>query len=218
MKLLTVLNTLEELLSEDADAESAFWSKQSLINAINEAALNIVRIRKDTGVKQIKINPTNPINLPDGTQALITLESVEYKGKTYNPKQISKKTLDETTPNWTQETGAPEFYIYELDTPTEILFYPKLEGTATCKISQLPGEISIVDTENFIIDGVATTLENAEIQLDDGYRPDLINYAMFRLLSKQGKSNGEGYYQLFSSSFGLKSESDKIYEEQEREI
>lgn len=214
MTLSNLLTALKDLLS---DENYSFWSREFLISAINEAIANIVRIRKDANIEALTIpRGSNPIQLPSGTQSLITIESIEYQGRLYPAKQIDKKTLDQTQPNWIVTKGEPEFYVYELEKPRELWFYPKLEGNALCKISKLPTPFivpaNVLDTT---IEANAGGIYN--ITIDNSYQIDIINYAMFRALSKESTSQkGDVYYKVFADSLGIKTASDKSYQKQDK--
>lgn len=199
MTLGEILEKVRGLLN---DEEYDFWDKTFLISCINEAIVEIVRIRKDANTQRIVVSGgDNPLEMPENVVFLIGIQQITQNGKTFAPKQIKRTILDQTVPNWSVATGDPEFYVYEYDRPKEIWFYPKLEGVATVIASLTPNEV--------------LTTETSVVAISEKYEADIVNYTMFRALSVESSSQkGTAYYNMFAQSLGIKSKSDKAYEKQ----
>lgn len=170
------------------------WTETELIKWVNDGTSEIVIRRPSAGAKNTTLELVQGTRQKLPPNANLLLDIVRNE----NGRPISladRKQIDDSYPMWHEETPvtAVQHFTYDDRSPQTFFVYPSIvDGT------RVEAVIS------FKPDDVATSADT--IDLSPQYLPPLVNYIIWRSLSKEseyGNANlAISYYQAFSESIG----------------
>lgn len=195
------------------DISNVRWPEAELVGWLNDGQREVVQHRHDSSVLNASIALTANVTrqvLPAGSIALLNItRNMGVDGLTPGApiKKIERTWLDALVPAWNSETGATEIknYIANPLDPKHFEVYPRPHATTVVQVEALlcvqPADCALPSATP----GAVTTLA-------DEYSIPLINYIVFRSLSKDAEAGDAqragGYLSLFMAGLGIKSRSD----------
>lgn len=188
------------------------WSSSDLLAYLNEGQTLAVSLKPDCGAVVEDLTLVAGVNqsLPAGGLVLFDVpQNVSGGAITEMPKAV----LDGVFPGWTASTASAtvQHYVYDPSRPTQFKVFPPQPAT--------PGQVVIeyakVPTA-CTMNGVDGETTDTAIGLTDDYAPALVNYMLFRALSRLSKgadpNKAAGYYQAFLTALGLKDQAEMAHE------
>lgn len=188
------------------DTTNTRWSKEELLNWLNDAQLAIVNRRPDTYVKNTEFvceKGTKQALPSDGLRLMRVLRNVGGKPI----RMIDINILDDQVEDWHNEVDAAacHHYCYELTDPKTFYLYPAPAAAVKVDIvySLAPPAITI---SNWATDTTTITL-------DDSYLNAIVDWIVYRAYSKdadyaQNVNRASMHLDAFRMSIGEKTQSD----------
>jgi hypothetical protein len=201
------------------DTTATRWTGVELQYWLNDSYREIVNLRPDAnstsgtftcvaGYRQNLITTFAPT-------ANRLLEVIANKAALSNKKGVrlvSRRSLDTDRPGWYNEQGSinTELYVYDPRFATEFLVYPPALTTTQLEIvyNTIPTPHTLTESQ---LNNLATT---EVIKLSDSYANAILDYMLYRAYSKDSDqqsnaSRAVAHYQAFTSSLGVKTQSDQ---------
>lgn len=188
----TIINKVATILF---DANNVKWSRVELLGWVNDGCRAVVSMIPEANsvVSSVKMVAGTRQTLP--ANAWLLLEITRNMGASGNSagralKRVDRAILDETNPTWYADaaTASATLYMYNTRDRAGYYVYPASDGTGYLEVIA-----SIMPTD---------TAEAAAISILDVYEPALIDYVLWRSLSKgapfadQGKA--DNYFKSYS--------------------
>lgn len=182
------------------DEDHVRWTVPELIEWINEAVSAVVRLKPAAGARRalFALEPGARQTLDGSVVQLIDIVC-NIGADAVTPGRAVRLTerhlLDSANPDWQSmpASSTVRHYTYDDRVPTLFYVYPPAAVGAKVEILRavLPDDVTNIG------DNVGLTLE---------YADSLLNYVVFRCLSKDSEYAGAqmatGYYQAFTASMG----------------
>ena len=199
----SILNRTAALLN---DEEHVRWEESELLEWLNDGQRAVAK-GPSTDAYVLRDNITAVAgtvqSLPDGAIRLVdVVKNVSGGGAIY---QSDYATVDMLSPSWRAATvGAAENYFYDERNPLEFEVYPPQSGGESIEVvyNARPGDAAI--TGNIVI--------------SDMYADSLIDYTMYRALSKDSEDSSAelgratAFYRAFMIGIGYKETTDNLIE------
>jgi len=208
MTVASILTQKVRTLLRDTDEGGILWGDAELIMHLNEACLEVARIRPAASSSTTNMIPVAGAlqTLPVGGIMLLEVicnHVVGVEGRVV--RRAERKDLDNEMPNWRSSTkkGVALRYAVSSTDPKTFHVYPPSTGAA--------------DSGLVIVAGVNPTVVTALVDnfpLEDIYATPVANYVLFRAFMKQVESDAAqkragDFLQLFNSQMGI---TDKAFE------
>jgi len=191
--MTTALTIMERAARTLQDPDYVRWTKPEMLEWLSEAQRAIART---PGAYSI----TRVVNLVEGTKQTIPSDGWSLVTVTRNfdderplspVRLVTRSLLDACVPYWHMAPESPlvQNYTYDDRYPTEFFVYPPNDGE---------GHVEIVYM------GIPPELTTAsdEIVLDDTFIPSLINYVLYRAITKESDySSGIQSAQQFFAAY-----------------
>lgn len=198
------------------DEEFARWPLSELAEWIDRGVETIITAKPSakskthvmtlvTGTKQ---------SLPDDQGIVQLLDVVRNIGAGDAPgrmvRQTARSELDSNEPNWHNPAKVPyraevRQFVFDEILPKTYWVYPGNDGTGKLEtiVSFLPDGVVSLHTGD--VADIATW--NITVSLDDQYRPALLDYVMWRALSKEDVAatfqKATAFFQSFQTALGV---------------
>jgi hypothetical protein len=195
------------------DISAVRWPEAELVGWLNDGQRETVQHRHDASVLNSSITLASNVTrqaLPAGSIALLNISrNMGVDGLTPGApiKKIERTWLDALIPGWGSEVGSTVIknYISNPLDPKHFDVYPRPHATTVVQVDAL----ICVQPADCALPSVTPT---AVLTLADEYANALINYIVFRALSKDTEAGDQqragGYFGLFMAGLGIKSKSD----------
>lgn len=183
------------------DEEHVRWTIKELIEWINEAVGAVVRMKPAAGARRgVFALVAGSRQTLDGSDVQLIDVVCNLGADDVTPGRAVRMTdrhlLDSANPDWHHMTPSTtvRHYTYDDRVPTVFYVYPPAALGAKVELMRavLPEDVANED-------------ENVGLSIE--YTDTLLNYLMFRCLSKDSEyaqaSMATGYYQAFTSSMGI---------------
>lgn len=202
-KVIDVLDRCETILQ---DTTNTRWSKQELLNWLNDAQLAIVSRRPDTYItnQAFTCAAGTKQSLPaDGLRLMRVVRNKAGKAV----RRIEERVLDDQVPEWhvNADAATVEHFVYDELDPKTFYLYPAPAADVEVDIvySVAPPAIAIADFSTDV-----TT-----ITLDDSYLNPIIDWILYRAYSKDADytSNAQRaqmHLEAFRMGIGDKTQAD----------
>lgn len=183
------------------DEDHVRWTKKELIEWINEGVGALVRMKPAAGARRgvFALAPGTRQTLADADVQLIDVVC-NLGADDVTPGRAVRMTdrhlLDSANPDWHHMTPSitVRHYTYDDRVPTVFYVYPPAAAGAKVELMRA-----------VLPDDVANDGDNVGLSIE--YTDTLLNYLMFRCLSKDSEyanaGMATGYYQAFTSSMGI---------------
>lgn len=202
-RILDVINDVARILLDETGTR---WAKQELLDYFNESMQQIIVVRNDAKTLRYfhvcTASTAQTLDIAD--YKLLDVTTNRY-GRAILP--MAKEVLDMNIPDWRNpatESDSVDYWAYNDKYPNTFFVYPKPKNGVQIEIitSRVPDKVQI---GNF----------NADIQvmgINDVYQSCVINYMLFRALSKDSKAGNPAradyYLNLFNAGLGIKTQVD----------
>ncbi|MBI1202613.1 MAG: hypothetical protein GC182_08895 [Rhodopseudomonas sp.] len=198
------------------DEDAVRWTLPELVDWINEAVRSIVLAKPSANSTTVllALNAGTLQSIGDGNLALLRLvRNITAAGP---PRQggrmirvTARDALDAEAPDWHDPDRTPykkevRQFVYDEEDPTSFYTYPGNDGTGLVEavVSKLPAAVAATGDVN------ALASYDIAIGLQDVYQAPILDYVLFRALSKDDPAAspaGAGmHYQAFAAAVGLK--------------
>lgn len=199
--LLSVSNTH---LNDDGFVR---WSKQELLDNLNDAQTAVVIRRPDALIEDV-----DNFSCVEGTKQSLPSDAILLIGIDKNGSgqvirgPFDKDTLDRQYPDWHASTTGTEveLYLYNQKKPKTFYVYPGVASGVVISISysKTPHVITMIENE-----------ANQTIEIDDVYKNALIEWMLYRCYSKDADYAADPNKSLmhlnaFKAQIGEKSQAD----------
>lgn len=195
MQANELINRCRDLI-QDIDSER--WSDAELIRWLNDAQIEVVRVRPQANAGML----TKPLSSGTGqtlpTEAIILIRfvsngSVGSYGKI--PMPVDLNQMDRADPSWRMASATVTVEHVMIDPAHDIFHvYPPNTGAGSLVL-----ECGLYPT--------ALSSSSSTVGLDDEYANALVNYAAYRALMKDGDKEpsqaAQLYLKLFYESLGV---------------
>lgn len=184
------------------DVINVTWSRTELLDWLNVGQRLIVVLQPNATntISTVKLNPGTRQSIPsDGWILLDILRNMGADGLTPGRavRVVSRRLLESFNPTWHSDTKSPtvQNYIFDLQDQTAFFVYPPSNGNSYIEInySSLPTPL---------------TAETQPLGVPDAYEEPLVNYVMFRALSKNAgfaaSPQADNYLGMFNTVMGAK--------------
>lgn len=199
MKASSILDRVSILLN---DPSGTRWPSSQLIDWLNEAAHELVRVRPDANATYtdflLTANSARQTIPTDGVAAIGLTHNRGADGATSGNAitPVPRIALDALVPAWRTTTGsAVEHFIFDPATPKSFFIYPHLATTWYVELAygRIPTDIDQPEDD---------------FQLTDEWAAPVVDYVVSRALSKN-KTEADGkkaaaHLQLFYNALGAK--------------
>lgn len=192
-----------------ADTAGDRWTRQTLLDLVNEGVRQVVLVRPDASAKVevVQLAPGTLQTLPNGGLRLLgVIRNMGPDGESPGPAiRLAEKTaLDAAGPGWHSGPAATavDEYLYDLRRPG--VYY------VTPPVAQ--------DTPVFVEIAYAASpppvaLETGDIELDDVYAGPVLDWVLYRAFhadteSGAGRARAEHHFQAFYRALDAKTQSD----------
>jgi hypothetical protein len=183
------------------DADHAYWTQDELLSYLGEAQRALVNVCPQANAV------TATVTLDEGAAQTLPDDAIRLLGNVHIDAgaaltEISPSVLDRAAPAWRSEdkTDTPQHYMYDPRYPLAFAVYPPAEADTDIELTYaaVPDEI---------------TKAGDTLTVADFYRPALLDYVLFRALSKDteaGNANAaQLHYQLFMKALGVESKTER---------
>jgi hypothetical protein len=178
----SVITDKVRVLLRDTDEGGILWLDSELIEWLNEACLEIARMRPASSASTLDFSPTAGALQTLPTQAILLLEAIcnqtsGVEGRAV--RRVERKDLDNEQPNWRSSTKTDMVMRYASSStdPRTFHVYPPSTGSANAGLVLVMG----------VTPTVATALTD-DFPLDDIFAPTAANYVLYRAFHKQLES------------------------------
>lgn len=195
--MATTVKTLIDRISRDLiDLRNVRWSRQELIDFLNDAIASIVIRRPDLSRATATVaTETNIVALPGDAYQILAVNHVDNVAAQY----VDINKLNQLYPDWRTTTGAPVCWTRnEMDETTLFLY---------------PSPLASVSVELVYSRNLRVAVEADEFPLPDIYEGTVADFVMYRAYNKDSQNPTEGnkaqlHLQAFATSLGDKTASD----------
>lgn len=200
------------------DPHNVRWRVDELLDWLNDAQREIGILKPDalTTVVNHSLTPSTTLqSLPTNGLRLVDItRNLGNDGGTPGApiRIVAREELDQYVPDWHSSTPATsvKHYTYDARSPKSFYVYPR---PASAIVVEMHAQVTPTDVT---VQGVNGATGSSVISLDDIYVTAMVDYVMFRALSKNtdAKNDGEAMrgYQAFLNRLGLKLQVDKTYD------
>lgn len=187
---------LERVAVTLEDPEFVRWPKAELLDWVSEAQIAIARTPGTYSVtKRVKLKEGTRQELPADAWGLLSVtRNFDEDDRPMTPvRLVTRSLLDCCVPDWHMLPEYPivENYVYDDRYPKEFYVFPPNDGSGTVEVVYMgiPQEV---------------TSEDDVLILDDTYLPAILNYVLFRALSKEsdyaaGAQSAAAYFSAYQS-------------------
>lgn len=191
------------ILLQDVTSGGVRWPDAEMLYWVNAGQEEIARLKPAASAQTTVVAMVEGTrqSLPAGGFALIdVVRNMGTGGSTPGRaiRRIEKDIMDQQNPSWHTVTGVAEMrhFMYDPQNPLEFLCYPPQPSSGQGQV-----EMIWADTPT------ALGTLSATLTLEDIYTNALVNYVMFRALSKDSTYTKEGvdpqsYYTQMVSAIG----------------
>jgi hypothetical protein len=204
-KVVDILDRASIILQ---DSTNVRFPNDELLKFFNDAQKEVVLHRPDAKMVNASFDCVDGSKqtIPAAALRLIdVVRNVDGRAVT----QVDRKILDETLPNWHEQTADAtrkiEHFVYDPANPKNFYVYPKATASFDLEIiySSSPTDVSI---SNYATD---TTV----IEVDDVYSNCILDYILYRAYQKDSEYAGNAqrammHYQSFANALGVKTQAD----------
>lgn len=198
------------------DESAIRWTFQELCDWINEAVKAIVLARPAASSQTITmaLQAGTLQALPDSYLSLLRLtRNISAVG----PPRVGGRTIRVTTrdaldisfPDWhnpkfNKYAAAVRQFIYDEDDPLSFYVYPGNDGTGVVEgiVSELPALVAATGDPTMIAS------YDVAISLKDIYQPPVVDYVVYRAMSKDdtaaNPAGAQSHFQAFQMALGIK--------------
>lgn len=198
---IPVADIIDQVKVTLMDVDGARWPTGELVEWLNKAVREIIRLVPDAGVLTIDHALVAGVRqtLPTGGLRLVDVVKNATGGAAI--RQMDRDVLDVYRPAWRTETNAVvQGYLYDSRDPKSFEVFPGRAGAASVTIvyQAIPDEADVGEN----------------LPLDDIYQGAVIDYMLFRAHSKDSEDSSpdmqraQAYYQGFLATLGVKQEID----------
>ncbi len=202
MKFSSLNSSVAQLL---VDFSKVTWTEDQINGWLAEAELSVIALRPDASeaTESIPLSVGAFQSVPDDALRLIRLVSNE-NGRAI--RIVERQILDELEPNWmnAEPESLVKEYAFDEKTPKNFYVNPPSVGSVNVRavISKRPPEYDFSGDPDITVGAI--------------YAPALIDYAMYRCLSRADEKTPEyakskAYYQEFFEKLRLKTEADLAF-------
>lgn len=212
-----LITRIQDQLMDDTGVR---WTEEELIRYVSDGQREITNFKPDAistiadvGVPADSSShglvPGTKQTLPANALRLLSIVRNTYSGATRSVRAVSRETLDRFVPDWHSTAAGKtnqevKHYTYDPDSPTIFYIYPPQPNPVT-------GQIEVIYTKT--PDDISDSTANIEV--DDSYANALIDYALYRALSKDADNQGaaqraQNHYGAFMGSLNNKGRADGI--------
>ena len=202
MVVSDVVDLISDILFDECGER---WPGESLIRYVNEGRLELLGVRKDALVKTVPflLSASTAQEAPSDAQAVMSV--IRNLGATglapgASITSASREAMDAYEPDWHNTTGSEvQHFFVDADDPTIFYVYPYVATNwyVELKYAYLPEDTDDPDDS---------------LELSDTWRSALVNYGVWRALSKEGPRGDLGkaakYYELYAGFIKAKSTAD----------
>ncbi|MCD9504524.1 hypothetical protein GLP37_20385 [Photobacterium phosphoreum] len=190
---------VEQLLAQAAatlvDPSFVRWTKNELIDYLNDALSAVITRKPNAVIVRERIEAVgNPIQLPDDTYSLLSIEQIGGVRGQFTPIE----SLDRFFPDWRTKQGEPKCWTKSADELTQFWLYPA------------PQELTHVDVQ---YSKVLKAKEGESLAMSSVYTGILLDFILYRAFSKDAENASESqkavtHYQAFNAALGDKNVTD----------
>ncbi len=202
MKVSDVLNSRVRVLLRDTDEGGILWSDNELITWLNEACLEVTRVRPAASSDTFELTPVAGAlqSLPANAIMLLEIPANMVGGTVGRVvRRVERNDLDNEMPNWRFSTPTNSVMRYSVSKTDVKTFhvYPPSVGGATAGLMVVASVLPTVVGD--LVD---------EFPIEDIYAAPVANYILYRAFLKQLESPaaqqraGE-FLQLFNAQMGI---------------
>ena len=171
------------------DTTHVRWSVADVIAALSEAQVELTKIQPDAYIKTVTVQlvPGAKQTAPSDCQTIVDMRQNE-NGAAVTP--CNRDALDRFTPKWMVTPTASYVVNWMTDPQPDTFYVSPAQGATPARVvitySALPSGLS----------------EGGNLVVRDMYAPRVVNYALFRLYSREDEAGSaekaEAYYKLFT--------------------
>lgn len=189
------------ILLRDTDEGGTQWLDPELIEWLNEACGEVVRIRPEASsqTKNIALSPGAMQSVTNGStlllEAVCNVDASDNEGRAV--RKADRHTLDNENYNWMLATRKPvvQRVVPSSTDPRTFYVYPPNDGT---------GKLRVVESAP----PTQVTALTDQFPLPDVYRSPVVNYVCFRahlklLESPESQSRAGEFMSLFKDQMGI---------------
>jgi len=203
MATIVAQSILERASTIIQDATNIRWPPSELLDWLNDAQREIVRIKPDAFAKNEsrELEPGTKQSLASDGIALIDVpRNMGVDGQTPGKviRQIPRRQLDDQRPDWHSQdpTAEVEHFMFDMRDPKHFYVWPPSDGTGQVEqiYSAAPDEVAEPETDT--------------ITLDDVYSNTILDFILYRAYLKDADYAGNAQrasaaYQAFLQALGL---------------
>jgi len=200
-----LVNRCNRLLHQE-DGAPVRWPADELVQWLNDGYAAIVGVKPEANAVTAQVNLVTGVlqSIPEGAHALITAVRNTAESSTGAAVQaITRATLDRMARDWARHDASVSIDLVVPDAdPKRFYVYPPAAQGA---------QIEIVYSITPEPHGAYSASKNDQLKLDITYMPALVDYVVYRALSKDADSAGNAnraqqHYAAFAAAVGGQAE------------
>ena len=215
MQALDILNRARRQLHDLSDQNDNplvgvyRWPEDELLLYINDGMREVAMHRPDSAAKEVEIvlAASSRQAIGDGYVRLIEVIKNAPPNGNRAIRVTQRDDLDRWVPDWHSVTGNTTMgitnYVYDERDPRAFWVYPKPAAADSWKVRAVCTKLPTV-----------VTAADDDLDTHDIYMNPLLNYVLFRALTRDMEGNaynrGVGFYNQFADAMGIKIQADMM--------